>query len=207
MCSYDWKHRINTKGENTSRSKKNEIIIAVIGSLGVLATAVFSNWDKTFPEKGEIRASYSGYRMTGDFETEFRYYVEVSGLRRTLESMQQHLADNLKIELKSEHPEHAEEIDAMMNAILEETRFDEIIRKLLPVLRKHFTIGEIQELNKFYSTEIMQNMIRKMPLFTQEAAPIQLELIQEMEERVNARFEETYLRVSKFFEFGTSIES
>jgi hypothetical protein len=168
-----------------ARSKKNEITIAVIGLLGVLATATFSNWDKLFPRKGEIRASYSGYRATGDFETELRHYFDVSGTRKTVESMQKQLANNFRLTLKSKYPKDAEKIDAAMNVALEEAiSIDEIIRKLLPVYRNHFTIPELQELNKFYSTEIMQNMVRKMPLLAQEAAPIQVEMLQEMEKRL-----------------------
>jgi hypothetical protein len=175
------------------KSKKNEITIAIIGLIGILLTGVLSNWDKIFPDPEVIIVSFSGYRETGNFETELRYYFEVSGVRATMENMQQQLANSFKIELTAQYPENREEIDAVINVALKEAiTLDEVIKKLLPVYRKHFTVQEIQELNRFYSTEIMQNMINKMPLLTQEMAPLQVELFQDFERRFETRLEEIY---------------
>ncbi len=171
-----------------SRSKKNEITIAVIGLLGVLVTALFSNWDKIFPNQNEVRANYSGYRSTGVFETELRYLFEVSGQRIMIENLQQQAVIALRNNLIIEHPENAKEINLIMDASLEEApTVDDIIRKLLPIYRNYFTVEELQELNKFYSTEIMQNMIRKTPTLMQEFAPLQLELIQDHQARIAAK--------------------
>lgn len=177
------------------KSKKNEITIAIIGLIGILLTGVLSNWDKIFPdpEVMQIQVNFSGYRATGNFETELRYYFEVSGVRAIMENMQQQLANSFKMELTAQYPEYVEEIDAAMNVALEEAiTLDESIKKLLPVYRKYFTVQELQELNKFYSTEIMQNMINKMPLLTQELAPLQVELFQDFERRVETRLEEIF---------------
>ena len=177
--------------KNQSKSKKNEVTIAIIGLIGILVTGVFSSWDKIFPDEEVMQVRFSGYRATGNFETELRYYFEVSGVRALMENMQQQLVNNFKMTLISQYPEEAEEIDAIMNASIEEAvTLDEAIKKLLPVYRNHFTIEEIQELNRFYSTEIMQNMLKKMPLLTQEAAPLQVELIEEFQKRFEARVEE-----------------
>ena len=93
--------------------------------------------------------------------------------------------------LTSQYPEEAEKIDVIMNTALKESiKLDDVIKVLLPVYRKHFTIEEIQELNRFSSTEIMQNMLKKMPLVTQEAAPLQVELFQDFQKRFQARIEE-----------------
>ncbi len=172
--------------DNTqSKSKKNEITIAVIGLLGVLVTAVFSNWDKIFPNPNEVRANYSGYRATGVFETELRYLFEVSGQRIMIENLQQQAVIALRNNLIREHPENVKEINLIMDASLEEApTVDDIIRKLLPIYGNYFTIEELQELNKFYSTEIMQNMIIKTPALMQEFAPLQLELIQDHQVRI-----------------------
>ena len=40
----------------------NEVLIAVIGLAGILVTALLSNWEKLFPKKNVIKATYSGYR-------------------------------------------------------------------------------------------------------------------------------------------------
>ena len=181
--------------KNPLSTKKSEIQIAIIGLVGVLATAIFSNWDKIFPDQNVVQASYSGYRPTANFETELRYFIEVSGTRATIENMQKQLLNSLKIKLLAESPEHAEEIDAVLNTALKESiTIEEVLKIMLPVYQEHFTIEEVQELNKFYSTEIMQDMIRKMPLVTQELAPLQAELIQEFQVRFTKRLQETLHR-------------
>jgi len=69
------------------KSRSNEIIIAILGLVGVLATAVISNWDKMFPNRGTVAARYEGYRPTGNFETELRYNLEVTGARKSFEGI------------------------------------------------------------------------------------------------------------------------
>ena len=139
------------KDKNLSKSKKNEITIAVIGLLGVLATTALSNWDKMFPNPNEIRANYSGYRATGVFETELRYFFEVAGLRSWIENTRQQLVIAMRNNLIKEYPEKAKEINLVLDASLEEApTIHDIIRKLLPVYRNYYTIEELQELNKFY---------------------------------------------------------
>jgi len=168
-----------------------EIVIAIIGLIGVLVTALLSNWDKLFPKKNIVKAEYSGYRPTGRFETELRYYFEVSGTRATMESMQQQLIQNEKINLLSTNPEDAETINKTFDAVTKEAiRFEDVIRELLPVYQKHFTLSEIQELNKFYSTAVMQGMVTKMPLVTQDAAPIEAKLLSDYSRRLGERLSE-----------------
>ena len=168
--------------------------------IGIIATGVFSNYDKLF--KDEIRAPYSGYRATGVFETEFRYFFDVSGTRIEHESSQQHLMNNIKLSLISKNPEDAEDIEAIMKVALEEApSFDEVIKLMLPVYQKHFTVEELQVLNKFYSTEAMQNMIRKIPLLSQDLAPIQVKIFLGMQERLMKRIDE--IRSEKFSSFVT----
>ncbi len=172
------------KNTNPPKSRKNEITIAIIGLLGVLVTATFSNWDKIFPNQNEIIVEYSGYQATENFETELRHYFNVSGSRSAIENMQEQMMINLRMNLIRESPDKAEEINLILDTALDEAiTVDEVIKKLLPVYRNHFTIEELQELNKFYSTEIMQNLVRKTPTLMREAAPIQVELLQDFQSR------------------------
>jgi len=174
------------------QSRRGEIIIAIIGLVGVFVTATFSNWEKLFPKQDIVQATYSGYRPTGNFETEVRYYFDVFGTRQTIESMQRQLLINARVDLLSKDPNNAEEITKMFYAIEKEAiTVDDVIREVLPVYQKHFTLAEIQELNKFYSTEVMQGMVKKMPLVTQDAAPIQMKMLNDYYERLDARIRET----------------
>ena len=174
----------STGGTMSTETKHKEVLIAIIGLIGILVTAGLSNWDKIFPESNVIEAKYSGYRPTDNYETELRHYFNVSGTRLALDNMQKQLAQNFKMQLSAEYPEDSEEIKKIMDIALEEAlTFDEILTKLIPVYKNHFTLLELQELNKFYSTETMQNMIKKLPLLTQEAAPLQVELFTKFQKR------------------------
>jgi len=64
-------------------------------------------------------------------------------------------------------------------------RVEDVIKEFLPVYQKHFTLSEIQELNKFYSTDIMQGLVAKLPLITQDAAPIQVKLFEDYDQRLS----------------------
>ena len=95
-----------------------------------------------------------------------------------------------KISLIEENPEDAEEIDALFKVAEDEMiTVDEAINKLMPVYQKYYSIEEIQEQNKFYSTEIMQNMIKKSTGLTIETAPLQVELLEDYQSRVELIFE------------------
>ena len=72
----------------------------------------------------------------------------------------------------------------------EAIKLDDVIRQVLPIYQKHFTLAELQELNKFYSTEVMQGMVKKLPLITQDAAPGQMKMLNEYLERVFSRIRE-----------------
>lgn len=182
---------MNASSKDKPGLRRNEIAIAIIGLTGVLATAVFSNWDKMFPPESVIEARYSGYRPTGNFETELRYFYEVSGTRATVDYMMDELMGAMKTQFISQYPADAKEIDAVMKVVAEETAsIDSIISESVPIYRKHFTIEQIQELNKFYSTEIMQDMINKMPLVVKDFAPIQMKLMQDTQNRVISRMRE-----------------
>ena len=172
-----------------SSAKSREVTIAVIGLVGVLTTALLSNWDKIFATDGVVKAAYSGYRPTGEFETELRYFIEVVGFRKLVESTQRELSRRSRLELLLAHPEEARSINAYFDLVDQEgLKFEDVFQEVLPVYQRHFTVGGIQELNKFYSTEIMQDMVRKTPLLAQELMPIQSKMINAYSQRIQERF-------------------
>jgi hypothetical protein len=178
-----------------SNFKKSEIIIAIIGLIGIVTTGTLSNWDKLVGNK-IIVEEYTGYNMTDDFETEMRYYFEISGTRKTLEAYQNKIFDDLKMDLLEDSPDDAKENRAIIeiNKELAKELFDKSIRKIIPVYKKYFTISEIQNMNKFYSTKTMQIMLNKMPLLINESTPIQQKLLseyyEELEEEIDKILDE-----------------
>jgi hypothetical protein len=171
--------------------KRGEVVVAIIGLVGVLTTGILSNLDKLFPKQNVVQATYSGYRPTGNFETELRYYFDVSGTRKALEATQQHMLSNLRTQAITANPSDAAEITKIWSIIDKEAiKLDDVIREILPSYQKHFSLAEMQELNKFYSTELMQGMIKKLPLLAQDLAPIQTQMLQDYMERLQARIRE-----------------
>lgn len=167
-------------------SKRGEVIVAVIGLIGVLATGVLSNWDKLFHPQTVVEAKATGYAPTGDFATELRYYFDVSGTRQMMETMQRQLLLNTKADLLSKYPGEAQQIASVFNAAEREApSVDDVIREMMPVYQKHYSLAEIQELNKFYSTAVMRNMVNKAPQVAQDAAPIQMKIMNEYLERLD----------------------
>jgi hypothetical protein len=170
----------------TVQQHSNEIIVAAIGLIGVVTTALLSNWDKLF--RKVVQAPYSGYIPTKNFETELRVFFEISGTRKLLEAQQEQLLQNIRASLLIEQPGEAENINKHVDAVRDEAiKYEEVVKAILPVYQKYYNIGDIQELNKFYSTDIMQNMAAKGPLIAQDLAPIQNKMFGDYLKRLNKR--------------------
>ena len=76
----------------------------------------------------------------------------------------------------------------MIDILSEESlSLDDVIKAYMPVYKKYYTIEELQELNKFYSTDLMQSMVKKNPSIAQELAPIQMELLTDHAEKLKKR--------------------
>ena len=64
---------------------KRELLITLIGLVGMVLTGVFTNWEDTFADT--ITVEYENYIPTGKFETELRYYFDIIGQRETFEEI------------------------------------------------------------------------------------------------------------------------
>ena len=161
-----------------AKANKTKIWLGIITTVGVIAVALFANWDKVFPEKDETKEIYKSYRITGDYETEVRIFFEVSGLRQAIETQfeqeEQIIRDLLSADMKGEGAEVKKEfLDKIIKLLKEEMgNHEKHLKKMLPIYRKYYSIEEIQELNKFFSTEIMQSRRKKDALVQKEAEGI-----------------------------------
>jgi hypothetical protein len=164
-----------------SHSRSTEITIAVIGLAGALATAGFSNWDKMFPGRGVVTASYQGYQPTGNFETELRYFLEVTGARKQVEEDWKNDGTEFKSAILAKHPEISAEQLKQFNKDFDEgfeaakkamPTFDEQVAIILPVYSKYYSVAEIQKLIKLHSTEEMLNMSNRQNSINKELGPI-----------------------------------
>ena len=169
-------------------ANRNSKTTALITAVGVIFGAAITNVDKIVRlAKGEqaVTAEYSDYRPTGVFETEFRYYYEVSGARADMEDLEGRLVEAQRQEAIEGGLGSEEEIDALLEILIREApQFDEIMKLILPIYEKYYTVQEIQELNRFYSTAPMQDMVRKDRLINVELTPELVKLQQDYLDRV-----------------------
>ena len=177
--------KVASEYESQRNSKTNEITIAIIGVVGMIATGVISNWDKIFSKQPIVQATYSGYRPTGNFESELRYYLDISGSRQGYYDSIKEQSERLKEAMIAKDPHSSKRITRYTNVIAEEAeKYEEVVRDMLPVYQKYFTLQELQELNKFYSTEIMQDMRKKRPAVSKELAALSAKRVMTMMERM-----------------------
>ncbi|PCH62411.1 MAG: hypothetical protein COC19_02945 [SAR86 cluster bacterium] len=172
------------------KSGRREIYIALIGVLGMCVTGFFSNLDKVFPEENVVTSVYSGYQPSSDAKTEVAYLLHITGAEAQMKQQQQQLFEIQKKQF-SELLEGDPEILDKMYAIIDDElpKFnDKIFDVTLDIQSQHFTIQEIQELNKFYSTPIMKEYIRRQPAVLKtmmdEILPIALEFQSVVQERL-----------------------
>ena len=85
----------------------------------------------------------SGYKLTGDFETELRYFIEITGRRRNSKQ----LFENLRSDLIAQNPQNAEKINQLVNTALEAgPTFDETVAAEVPIYAKYYSVAEIHSI-------------------------------------------------------------
>ena len=181
-----------------SKSKRG-LLITLIGLVGMVLTGVFSNWEEISADTITIESK--NYIPTGKFETEFRYYFDITGLSKSFEKLQNVSIEQTKLIIKTimteeEYAEYSKVIDDISNIAKEEAiTLEEMIEAYLPVYENIYTIEEIQHLNRFFSTEIMQNFIDKNSLVLQQSIQVNSKLIQDFLNRFIGRLKSELIHI------------
>lgn len=144
---------------------RKEIIIAVIGLVGVICTAAISNWDKL---SSPSRSATNSAMVSDDINVQIRYFIETSGFRNALEALEKQRAERYRLEFKADK----ETVDCMLDMSMPTNQLIDIA---VSVFRKHYTLEEIKELNRINSTPVMVNLAAKQ-------AAISLDLVSGIEE-------------------------
>lgn len=137
--------------------------------------------DLMFPgaSTGKIKSTYSGYQPTGDFETELRYFFELTGAREMMEHMYDPIYsanDDLITALTGQKPFAAPGENSLTRATGGIT-YDDLINLMIPIYKKHFTVAQIQELNKFYSTPAMRALSHETAVLQPELTAAAMQLL------------------------------
>ncbi|CAI8792560.1 hypothetical protein [Pseudomonas sp. IT-P218] len=130
-------------------SRRNEIVIAVIGLLGV----IFSNWDKI---SSSVSPASNAPVTSDDINVQARYYIESSGIRASMEALDKARAERYRLEYKAD----PETINCMLDMGLQNSQLIDIA---VTTLKNHFTLEEIKELNRIESSPLMRRVAEKQP--------------------------------------------
>lgn len=170
------------KSPTRRRKFRPEYVVAAIGLFGGISTAVLSNWDKLTGTT--VTAEYSGYRPTGDIETELRYLLEVNGTRTMVNEMNNQVFANARTLFTQEIPDDPQRVNRLVDILKRNSfGFDDAVSDLIPIWKRHFTLDQIQQLNKFYSTPEMQTLVKIQPAILKEYMPAVLEKVQKAQQK------------------------
>lgn len=94
-------------------------------------------------------------------------------MRKVLEvqskSMQQLFHDQLLKEKGKLPPDFEARMQKSMAELVKEMPIDEITQAVIPAYQKHFTKGDIEAMNAFYSSPVGQKVLEELPAVMQES--------------------------------------
>jgi hypothetical protein len=113
-------------------------------------------------------------------------------LQRTMEvqsqTMRQLLHDQLMNEKGKLPPDFDAHMKKAMDDLIKNLPAEEIIQAMIPAYEKHFTKGDIEAMNAFYSSPVGQKVLEQLPAVLQEgnqaAMPIMSKYLTEWRERM-----------------------
>ena len=113
--------------------------------------------------------------------------------QRTMEvqsqSMQQLFHDQIVKDKGSVPPDFAVRMKKAMDELTKDMPVDEITQAMIPAYQNHFTKGDIEALNAFYSSPVGQKFLEQSPAVMQEgmkaAMPILSKYLSEWKERMS----------------------
>ena len=149
---------------------REALIAGVFTVLAASVSALLSNWDELFSQT--ISVTYDR-QPTDDFGTETRYYLDISGIRESLEvTLDKSLDGSLKqMECSYLHFSQSDPLlwQEVYDAIHgERITADQIIASMVPVYEKHFSLSEMQELNRLYSSGLLRAVSGRTTALTED---------------------------------------
>jgi uncharacterized protein len=87
-------------------------------------------------------------------------------------------------------------MNKLMDGMLKNMPFDEMMQAMMPTYEKHFTKGELQALTQFYSAPTGQKILREMPAIMSEAmeamTPIMMKSMDQMKRDLDQQVAEMF---------------
>jgi hypothetical protein len=97
---------------------------------------------------------------------------------------EQYLKDKNKLP-----PDFEARMNGIMDDMLKDMPWDDMIDAMVPAYQKHFTKGDIDALVTFYSSPTGQKILRELPAVTAEAMDTMMPIMQKYMERTTQRMQ------------------
>lgn len=107
-------------------------------------------------------------------------------------AMQQLFSDQIMKEKGSLPPDFESRMGKIMDELVKGMPVDEITDAMIPSYQNHFSKGDIEAMNKFYSSPVGQKVLEQLPAVMQEgmqaAMPIMSKYLSDWQERIKKEF-------------------
>lgn len=122
-------------------------------------------------------------------------------MRQTVEAMakpmhqmvhQQYVRDKDKLP-----PDFETRINKIMDEMMNEMPFDEMIDSMVPTYQKHFTKGDMNALIAFYTAPVGQKVLRELPAIMSEAMQTMMPIMRKNVDRMTERIQQQVAEMSK----------
>jgi hypothetical protein len=110
-------------------------------------------------------------------------------------AMQKLFAEQVIKEKGTLPPDFESRMGKIMDELVKGIPVDEITDAMIPSYQNHFTKGDIEAMNKFYSSPVGQKVLEQLPSVMQEgmqaAMPIMSKYLGDWQDRIKKEFEST----------------
>jgi uncharacterized protein len=93
------------------------------------------------------------------------------------QNMQQLFRDQILQEKGSVPPEFDTHFKKAMDGLIKGMPFDEITQAMIPAYQQHFTKGDIEAMNAFYSSPVGQKVLQQLPVVMQEGSKAAMPIV------------------------------
>ena len=148
-----------------------------------------------------VALSCSGLAQAADDDApatreDIQHYLDVMHSHDMMKQMGDAMAQGMHQMMHQLYLKHQNELPsdyekrmtAMMDDMMRNMPWDDMMNAMAPVYQKHFTRGDVRALVAFYSTPTGQKILREMPAMTSEAMqtamPIMTKYVETMQHRV-----------------------
>jgi hypothetical protein len=87
-------------------------------------------------------------------------------------------------------PDFESRMNKIMDDMMKDMPFDEMMAAMVPTYQKHFTKGDIDALVSFYSTQTGQKVLREMPAIMGESMQTMMPIMRQHMDEINQRVQQ-----------------